>query len=114
MMKRFAAKLLFEYRGILRHPTATRVICEERIVNFNARNATEAFRIAKRKGRTDNSRYYKDAQIKFIGVLELLCLGVECGKDEVWYEIVERVRPLERRKRLIPPQHKLCAFRCNA
>lgn len=111
-MKRFAAKLLFQYQGIGRHPSATRRICEERIVHFKARNAAEAFRIAKHKGQTANNRY-KDTQIEFIGVLELLCLGAECNKDEVWYEMVNRLHPLERRKRLVPPKHKLCAFRCN-
>jgi hypothetical protein len=111
-MKRFAAKLLFQYQGIGRRLTATRRICEERIVHFRARNATEAFRIANQRGRVATNRY-EGTHIAFIGILELLCLGIECDKDEVWYEIVERVRPLERRKRLIPPKHKLCAFRCN-
>jgi len=30
----------------------------------------------------------RDSHLEFVGVLDLLDLGPECGPDEVWYDIV--------------------------
>ncbi len=43
--------------------------------------------------------------------MELLCLDPACDPDEVWYHIVERVTPMERRKAFIPPERRLNALR---
>jgi hypothetical protein len=48
---------------------------------------------------------------EFVGVLDLLELGVECDADEVWYDIVERVRPMERRHAILPKENDLSALR---
>ena len=50
----------------------------------------------------------------FIGVLDLQELGLECGSDEVWYDIVELVRPMERRATLLPPASRLVAMNPKA
>ena len=47
---------------------------------------------------------------EFVGVMELLRLD-SYHPEEVWYDIVERVRPMERRVALIPPESQLCAIR---
>jgi hypothetical protein len=48
---------------------------------------------------------------EFIGVLELLRLDPACETDEVWYDITNRLRPMERRATIIPPESKLSAIR---
>ncbi len=50
---------------------------------------------------------------EFVGVMDLLELGLECEPDEVWYDIRDRLLPMERRDRLLPPEHKLNAMRSN-
>ncbi len=41
----------------------------------------------------------------------LLELGPECEDGEVWYDIVTRVLPSERKSELIPAESDLCAIR---
>jgi hypothetical protein len=50
---------------------------------------------------------------EFVGVMELLCLESVCDADEVWYEMRERLRPMERRAQIIPPESRLHAIRNN-
>lgn len=88
--------------------------CEERIVHFDASTAKDALRYAKRYGR-DEQHSYKNSNggkvfFEFVGVLELLQLGAECGPNEVWYELTELLTPMERRRRLVPPDRKLNAL----
>ena len=47
---------------------------------------------------------------EFVGVTDLLELGVECEPDEVWYDIVQKVKPMERRRELIPAPERLNAI----
>ena len=43
--------------------------------------------------------------------MELLHLGIErSGPEEVWYDIVERLKPNERKHTLIPRKRDLQAF----
>jgi len=112
---RFAAKLLFQFRVDLGADTGKRRICEERIITLRARSAKAALTAAKRRAKheeydyenSDGARVY----FEFVGVMDLLELGIECDADEVWYEIVERLSPMERREKLIPPESQLCAIR---
>lgn len=114
-MKRYAAKLFFQYRVDLGTETGTRRICEERIVVFKAASATSALSKAKRRGSEAAYDYDNDegnrVYFEFIGVRELLSLDPECADDEVWYEIVKRVSPLERREVFIPHENELSAIR---
>ena len=132
-LKRYAAKLLFQYRIVkeprilsvyyppshcpkfqfppLKGPPPKRRTCEERIITFQARDAQEALAHAKKRGRQEETGQSRASNfvIEFIGVRELLCCDNE--RDEVWYDMVEMMRPMERRRKLIPPESKLCAIR---
>ena len=48
---------------------------------------------------------------EFIGVMDLLCLGAECDDDEVWYDIRERLLPMERSDVFVPAVSDLNAIR---
>src|SRR5438270_2856302 len=114
-MKRYAAKLLFQFRVIVDGDSGKRRLCEERIVLFKAATGYAALTQAKQKGRKCQFRY-KNARgnsvcFEFIGVMELLCLDPACEKDEVWYRFLERFMPSERKARLIPPESELEAIR---
>lgn len=112
--KRFAAKLLFQFRVVVDGDSGKRRVCEERIVVLEATTAKLALEKAKRRGKQGEFSYQNDqgnpVHFEFISVLELLCLGVECEEDEVWYDIVERLLPSERRDHLIPHESKLNAL----
>lgn len=104
---RFAAKLLFQFRVVIDGNSGKRRICEERIVVFQSRSYKQALVAAKRKGKAAQYRFANDEGIpvyfEFVGVLDLLELGIECGEEEVWYDIVERLQPMERKSKFIPP-----------
>jgi hypothetical protein len=112
---RYAAKLLFQYRVTGATWENKRRLCEETIVLVHAVCAGEALKIAKKRGRTSQLSYKNSdgnrVRFEFVGVLDLLELGVECKDDEVWYEIHERLLPMERKSALIPAESELCAIR---
>ena len=85
---------------------------------FKAPTARDALAEAKRRGRASQFRYRNSdgnpVHFEFVGVIDLLELGIECEKDEVWYDIVQRVRPMERKAKIIPPAKKLCALENEA
>jgi len=114
-MKRYAAKLLFQFKVVLGGAPGKRRLCEERIVLLPARSAQAALTKAKTRGKRSEHRYTNDEGnlvcFEFVGVIDLLELGVECEADEVWYEITERLLPSERRSKLIPPESSLNAIR---
>ena len=93
----------------------TRRTCEERIVTVSATHGQAALREAKRRGRAAQHRYKNSdgnpVHFEFIGVLELLRLDTVCEPDEVWFDITERVRPMERRASIIPLESWLSAIR---
>ena len=107
----FAAKLLFQYRVTPELGTDQQRLCEERIVRFIARSSKDALAIAKRKGRAAQHNYRNSegnkVHFEFVGVMDLLHLGVECEEDEVWYDITRRLTPMERKEKLIPADAKL-------
>jgi hypothetical protein len=115
--KRYAAKLLFQYRVIVRASEGMRRLCEERILTFRSTHGRAALTEAKRRGRAAQHSYNNNegnrVHFEFVGVMELLCLDPACDTDEVWYEMPERVRPMERRARFIPPEGRLHAIRNN-
>ena len=93
----------------------TRRLCEERIITFPSLYGRVALREAKRRGRAAQHSYTNNegnwVHFEFVGVMELLCLEPACDADEVWYEMPERVRPMERRSQFIPPESQLHAIR---
>jgi hypothetical protein len=115
--KRFAALLLFQFRVMVRGDPGKRRLCEKRIINFKATNGRAALKEANERGRaaqhcyknSDGNRVHFD----FVGIQDLLCLDPACEPDEVWYDIVKLVRPMERRRHLIPAESTLEAIRNN-
>ena len=114
---RYAAKLLFQFRVMVDGSPGVRRTCEERIITFPATHGQAALREAKRRGRTAQHRYKNNegnpVHFEFVGVLELLRLDPACECDEVWYDITDRVRPMERRASIIPAERQLSAIRNN-
>jgi hypothetical protein len=114
-MKRYTAKLLFQFRVAVAGSDGKRRLCEERFIMFQAPSARRALQHARRRGREGQHAYKNSANntvlFEFVGVMELLELGSECGEDEVWYEIKRLLTPRERRKVFIPPERTLHALR---
>jgi hypothetical protein len=117
-MKRYAAKLMFQFRVTIDGDPGKRRLCEQRIIAFEAGSARRALAFAKRKGRAAQFHYSNSddnpVHFEFIGVMDLLCLGLECEEDEVWYDIVEHLLPKERKGKFIPPECELNAIRHEA
>jgi hypothetical protein len=112
---RYAAKLLFQFRVVVDGSPGVRRTCEERIITLSAAHCRAALREAKRHGRAAQHRYKNSngdpVYFEFIGVLELLRLDPACELNEVWYKITTRVRPMEHRRSIIPPESQLSAIR---
>jgi hypothetical protein len=88
-------------------------MCEERIIVLRATSPRAALAKAKRLGREAQfkARFNdRPARLKFIGVLQLLELGIGTEHNEVWWELRRRLLPLERRSRILPPPKALWAF----
>jgi len=117
LKKRFAAMLLFQFRVVIKDGSGKRRLCEKRIINFLARNSVEALKVAELRGHA--SQYsYKNSEgnpvfFEFVGVLDLQCLTPACESDEVWFDIVQMLMPMERKKSLISPVGELNAIRNN-
>lgn len=115
--KRFAAKLLFQFRVMIGGESGKMRLCEERIINCFANNAREALRIAKSEGKkgqhnfknSDGNKVYFD----FIGVMELINCDVVMDKNEVWYDIKTYRQPMERKNKLIPSEKELNAIKLD-
>ena len=113
---RYAAKLLFQFR-VTDHTGLSNVMrtCEERIVLINAPSARKALSLAKRRGNGAQYKYKNDVgstvNFEFVGVMDLLHLGVECDQDEVWYNITQRKLPMERAAEILPQESELNAIR---
>lgn len=93
-----------------------RRVCEERILTVQASSARQALAHFKRKGRGEQFSYPdrgKTVFFEFVGVMQLVALE-KLEPDQVWWDIVERFAPMERRKKLIPPENELCALRSRS
>lgn len=109
-MARYAVKLLFDWNP---DPvTGSRVmrLSEERIIVFTARSARAALERAKRLGRQGDLKYGGGLRLRFVGVLQLMELGVECAEGEVWWELRRRRRAKERARVLVPAEKTLYVF----
>src|SRR5439155_5040755 len=109
---RYAARLLFQFRVMVNGDPGVRRLCEDRIILVRAPGARSA--LAKAHGKAAQYHYRNSSVsrvfFEFVGVTDLLRLGVECGADEVWYDIVQKFKPMERRRELIPPSERLNAI----
>jgi len=114
-MHRYSAKLLFQHRADLGNGHSnTMRRCEERIIVISARNAISALRKAKSYGKSQEFDGVTESgnpfHFEFVGVMDLLKLGLECDPEEVWYDIVTRKLPSERRDTLLPKESELNAI----
>jgi len=114
-MNRYAAKFLFQFRVVVSGKSSKRRICEEKIILIFAQSAENALKMAQKIGKKSEHNYLNDEGnlvfYEFVGVLDLMHLGIECDKNEVWYEIKECLMPMERKERLIPNEDQLSAIR---
>jgi len=112
--ERYAARLLFQFRVVVNGNPGVRRLCEDRIVVLRALGARSALAKARARGKAAEYRHRTPSGdplfFEFVGVTDLLELGVECEPDEVWYDIVHKVRPMERRRQLIPAPERLTAI----
>lgn len=111
---RYSVVLLFEYCVTVGKVDAARRICEERIILVYARDARAALAKAKEYGRKDQISY-KNAdgnrvRFRFVGVLDMID-SWGASPEEVWYTIRQYVRPMERRKAILPKESELSAIR---
>jgi len=113
--RRYAAKLLFQFRVVTDGQSDKRRTCIESIINFHAQGASAALRHAKKRGREREVRYANPdgnpVFVEFVGVLDLQDLGSECEEDEVWYNVKTVLTPMERKSRILPAEKDLCVFK---
>lgn len=92
-----------------------RRLCEKRIIHLRASDARAALKHAKRRGKEAEHHYRNHEGIavffESVGVRDLIGCDLVCEPDEVWYQTVKMVQPMERRGQLIPPESQLCAMR---
>jgi hypothetical protein len=105
-MKRYAFKLLFQYLVCIEKKRNKRRLCEISFIHLKARNAKTAIEKAKKYAKNREHDYFNDAGshvfFQFVGILDMIRLGIECGHNEVWYDIVTLLEPMERKEKLIP------------
>lgn len=114
-MKKYAAKLFFQFYLDLKKCNPKRRLTVSSIVVLDASTAKEAYKKAEKKGFEKQYDYVNDEGnsvfFQFIGIEDLLHLGLEADEDEVWYDIKERLLPMERKDRFIPSIEQLSAFK---
>lgn len=113
-LNRYSAALLFQYRVVVGGRPGKRRLCEKRLIHFRASDGRSALAHAKRQG-TEAEHHYRNNDgnlvfFEFVGVRELINCDPACEPDEVWYQTVEMVTPMERRRQLIPPESQLRAM----
>lgn len=115
--ERYAAKLLFQFRFDVDSTSGMRMV-EERIIILIAKSASEAYNKAMKKGRHDQARFKNESgfmvNFEFVGVADLMHLGVECDASEVWYDIRRMKFPMERKNKILPEKRSLSAFQYEA
>ena len=114
-MKIYGVKLLFQFRVVIGRASSAMRTTEERVIHVKAASAVKALRRAKQIGGKSEFNYLNDegnrVHFEFIGIMDLLHLGIEREKNEVWYEIRDRLKPMERRQQWIPAETELTAIK---
>lgn len=91
MPDRYSAKLLFSYDD---GRDLVRPLCEERIVTFESPTPAKAVQRAHRRGRESEYRFTNscgdEVRFWFVGVVDMIRLGVEAENDEVWYAVTRK------------------------
>lgn len=113
----YGAKLLFQWRVVVNGKAKSRRVCEERVILIRARSARDALAQAKRYGAKesfkDRARRSDGREVffEFVGVIDMDGMVTDLSDHpvEVWYELRERVRPMERRRKLLVPENRMRA-----
>ena len=112
-MKRFSAKLLFQYRVEIEGDSGRFRTVEERIVTTHSPDARSALETFKHAAHEDESSYLNDegnrVYIEFVGIVDMMELGLVCGESDVWYDIRTMLTPMERKAQLIPDESVMLA-----
>ena len=112
-MNRYAAKLLFQYRVVHKGVSNRRRVCEERVVTCAAPNARAALTTFKKMAQSGQQSYLNATggrvRVEFVGIMEMIRLFVP-DRSLVWYDMVERLVPMERKAELIPSVSDLNAL----
>jgi hypothetical protein len=90
------------------------VRCRPKAQNRSCARRPLSVVLAKRHGKESEYSDENPVHFEFVGVLDLLRIGVECEEDEVWYDIVSLKQPMERAKKILPPERKLNTIRAQA
>jgi len=114
-LERYSAKLLFQFRIVIDNESNKKRTCEERIIVIQEQSAKDALKMARERGKDAEYSYLNDdgnnVYFEFVGVMDLMHLGIESDNDEVWYEIKKYLMPMERKQKMIPPEGSLSAFK---
>ena len=114
-MSRYSAKLLFQFRVQINQDSNKMRTCEERIIVFKSTSPLAALKKAKIRGKKAEFNYKNDDGNKvffeFVGIQDLLELGLETQEDEVWYGIKDYLLPMERKDKILPHESELSVFK---
>lgn len=107
---RYAGKLLFQYIAPHESPDSLLVI-EERTLVLKAASAGKALKAFRARGTEGAFSFVNNYGVKmkfqFVGVLEMISLGIESDDDEVWYVIRKMKGPRNR----VPASSELLAVK---
>lgn len=105
--------MLFQFRVVRNGISNRKRVCEERIILFEADSVASALKMARKRGKKDEFSY--DAEdagatvfFEFVGVLDLVDVNI-LENDEVWYRLVEKLEPIERKEKILPAEHDFSA-----
>lgn len=103
----------FQYKFDGDEPGTMRTV-EEKIIVFSCMSAEEAFLAANARGTDDQRNFVNDEGVpgyfEFVGIVDLMHLGIEADEDEVWYDVRKMKDPMSRKESLLPEKKKLSAF----
>ncbi len=113
-LRRYAAKLLFQFRWETDGISNRKRICEELVIHVSDISDERALRQVRRIARKKEFDYHLDSKhifYEFIGIPDLREFGIELDPDEVWWEFREMLTPMERKDQIIPDKEELSVFK---
>ena len=116
LRNKFAAMLLFQFRTERFNIVNKKRVCEERIYHIYCQNKNDAFTKALAIGKREEFDYVdndKKVFFEFVGILDIVELDVVEDENLVWSRFIEKIEPMERKDKIIPPKTKLTIFRKN-
>jgi uncharacterized protein DUF4288 len=113
----YGAKLLFQWRVVENGKAKRRRLCEERVILIRAGSSLDALAQAKRYGKSESfkdpvpRRGGREVYFEFVGVIDLDDMLTDFTEHptEVWYELHERLQPMERKRDLLVPEKRMRA-----